>query len=91
MIVDSVPVGPAAEGLDDVDILTTDAILYFASRLAARELLQDPVRGWDPEKFADAVDERWVGVAAEDDDVPYHGGVAGERTLCIVNRRDAAT
>lgn len=74
MVVDFVIGVLSASSLNDVDILSTNGLLDFASALANRELGQDAVASRDTEYVAYIVDELGVGVAPKDDKIPNHFG-----------------
>lgn len=58
--------------LDDVDVLPTDGLLDLASALADLELGEGTVALGYTQEVADIVDELWVGVAPEDDEIADH-------------------
>lgn len=63
-----------ASSLDDVDILSTDSLLDFASALADCELGQDSIARRDTKYVANVVDQLGVGVAPKYDKIPDHIG-----------------
>lgn len=76
MVVDLVERILGASRLDDVDILSTDRLLYLTPRLSDRELGQGAIARRHAEDVADVVDQLGVGVAPKHDEVPNHlGGV----------------